>query len=139
MAHASYFNTLAAVVPNPGDPPVPLDGSRGLGPYHFKLQAIVAIAPTEGQYRPVNGPVVFQDNYFIMHGSSDGDVWTFEGYQTYDRRAQPIDLSAPTRTAKGTIHNNWQPSRARKFAFVAGERRNSFLQEFGFRKQPIVP
>lgn len=100
VAHASYFNTLAAVVPNPGDPPVPLDGSRGLGPYHFKLQAIVAIAPTEGQYQPVNGPVVVQDNYFIMHGSGDGDVWTFEGYQTYDR-AQPIDLSAPTRTAKG--------------------------------------
>lgn len=100
VGHASYFNTLDTVIPNPGDPPVPLDGSRGLGPYHFNLQAIVAIAPTDGQYQPTNGPVVVQDNYFIMHGSVDGDVWPFEGYQTYDR-AQPIDLNAPTRTAKG--------------------------------------
>ena len=47
VGHASYFNTLNSVVPDPGDPAVPLDGSRGLGPYHFNLKAVVAIAPTE--------------------------------------------------------------------------------------------
>lgn len=100
IGHASYFNTLDGVVPNPGDPPVPLDGSSGLGPYHFNLKAVVAIAPTANQYQPVNGPIPITDNYVILHGSEDGDVWTFEGYQTYDQ-AHPIDLSAPTQPARG--------------------------------------
>jgi hypothetical protein len=100
VGHASYFNTLDSVVPNPGSPAVPLDGSRGLGPYHFNLKAIVAIAPTANQYQPVNGTVPITTNYFILHGSEDGDVWTFEGYQTYDQ-AHPIDLKAPMQDAKG--------------------------------------
>ncbi len=100
VGHASYFNKLTSVVPDPGDPPVPLDGSLGLGPYNFDLEAVVAIAPTENQYEPVIGPVVIEDNYIILHGSRDGDVFNFQGYQTYDR-AHPIDLSNPTQEAKG--------------------------------------
>lgn len=100
VGHASYFNPLNEVVPDPGDPPVPLDGSLGLGPYNFGLKAIVAIAPTENQYQPVTGRVVVKDNYIILHGSQDGDVFDFQGYQTYDR-AHPIDLSNPTQEAKG--------------------------------------
>lgn len=100
VGHASAFNRLDSVVPNPGDPPVPLDGSLGLGPYHFNLRAVVAIAPTENQYQPVSGPVRVQDNYILLHGSRDGDVWTFEGYQTYDR-AHLIDLAHPTQDAEG--------------------------------------
>jgi hypothetical protein len=100
VGHAGYFNTLDQVVPDPGDPPVPLDGSQGLGPYHFNLQAVVAIAPTDNQYQPVTGKTVVNDNYFIIHGSRDGDVWPFNGYQTYDR-AHPIDPGAPTADAPG--------------------------------------
>lgn len=100
VSHASYFNRLNAVVPDPGDPPVPLDGSRGLGPYHFNLKAVVAIAPTENQYQPVNGRVIVKDNYIILHGSRDGDVSDFQGYHTYDR-AHPIDLAHPTQEAEG--------------------------------------
>ncbi|MBI4785200.1 MAG: hypothetical protein HY785_28425 [Oscillatoriophycideae cyanobacterium NC_groundwater_1537_Pr4_S-0.65um_50_18] len=100
VGHASYFNTLDAVVPDPGDPAVPLNGSRGLGPYHFNLKAVVAIAPTENQYQPVSGRVIIRDNYIILHGSRDGDVSDFQGYQTYDR-AHSIDLSNPTQEAKG--------------------------------------
>ncbi|NEQ67150.1 MAG: hypothetical protein F6K21_16905 [Symploca sp. SIO2D2] len=100
VGHASSFNRLDSVVPELGEPPVPLDGSRDLGPYHFNLNAVVAIAPTENQYEPVDGPVVIRDNYLILHGSRDGDVFTFEGYQTYDR-AHLIDLSHPTQEAEG--------------------------------------
>jgi hypothetical protein len=100
VGHASHFNRLDLVVPDPGDPAVPLDGSRGLGPYHFNLKAVVAIAPTEHQYQPVGGPVIIQDNYIILHGSRDGDVWTFEGYQAYDR-AHPIALGNPIQEAEG--------------------------------------
>jgi len=100
VGHASHFNTLDAVVPDPGDPSVPLDGSIGLGPYHFNLAAVVAIAPTENQYQPVTGPVVVQDNYIVLHGSRDGDVFDFQGHQTYDR-AHPIDLGNPQQDAQG--------------------------------------
>jgi hypothetical protein len=93
VGHASYFNTLSSVVPDPGGPTVPLDGSVGLGPYKFKLKAVVAIAPTDGQYQPVTGPTVIRDNYLVFHGSRDGDVFTFDGYLTYDR-AHPVSLLA---------------------------------------------
>jgi hypothetical protein len=100
VGHASFFNGLSSVVPDPGDPPVPLDGSAGLGPYGFNLRAVVAIAPTDSQYEPVTGRTTVHDNYFIIHGSRDGDVWPFSGYPTYDR-AHPVDLTDPTRDASG--------------------------------------
>ena len=100
VGHASLFNGLTSVVPDPGDPAVPLDGSAGLGPYGFDLRAVVAIAPTDGQYTPVTGRTTVRDNYFIIHGSKDGDVWPFSGYPTYDR-AHPVDLSDPTQDADG--------------------------------------
>jgi len=106
VGHASVFNGLASVVPDPGDPPVPLDGSAGLGPYGFDLRAVVAIAPTDSQYTPVTGRTTVHDNYFIIHGSRDGDVWSFSGYPTYDR-AHPVDLADPTRDANGLKSLLW--------------------------------
>ncbi len=106
VGHASLFNGLSSVVPDPGDPAVPLDGSAGLGPYGFNLRAVVAIAPTDGQYTPVTGSTTVHDNYFIIHGSRDGDVWPFSGYPTYDR-AHPVDLSNPTQDADGVKSLLW--------------------------------
>ncbi len=97
--HASYFNTLASIVPNSGDQAVPLDGSQGLGPYDFNLN-ICAIAPTNTQYTPVTGPTKIKDNYYILHGSRDGDVSNFQGFKTYDR-AHPINLVNPAESANG--------------------------------------
>lgn len=93
--HASFFNTYG------GNVPVALNGSAGLGPYLYPLQAIVGIAPTDSQYvHPVEGATKVYDNYFIIHGSRDFDVWPFNGYATYDR-AQPINLSNPTADTEG--------------------------------------
>jgi hypothetical protein len=89
VGHASFFNRLAAIGP------VLLDGSAGLGPYRFALSAAVAIAPTDRQFVPVTGPTVVPDSYFIIHGSKDSDVFTFEGYHTYER-AHAVDLANPT-------------------------------------------
>src|SRR5262249_2360266 len=74
---------------------VALDGSVGLGPYHFALSLVAAIAPTDRQYIPLSGPTVVPDRYFLIHGSRDGDVSTFEGYNTYNR-AHAVDLANPT-------------------------------------------
>ncbi len=82
VGHASFFNPLTAIIPVLGDPPVPLDGSVGLGPYRFNLTGVAAIAPTDRQYEPVSGPTVVPDRYFLIHGSRDGDVSSFEGYNT---------------------------------------------------------
>ena len=89
VGHASFFNRLTSIGP------VPLDGSAGLGPYRFGLSAVAAIAPTDRQFTPVSGPTVVPDSYFVIHGSKDSDVFTFEGYHTYER-AHAVDLANPT-------------------------------------------
>ena len=101
VGHASTFNSMSQVQFDPDAPPIPLDGSQGLGPYQFNLRGVVAIAPTDGQYVPVSGqPSQVHHNYLLLHGSRDGDVFTFEGYKTYDR-SHPVDLANPTQPAVG--------------------------------------
>ena len=95
VGHASFFNRLSSVKPDVFSPVVPLDGSAGLGPYRFGLTAAAAIAPTDRQYQPLAGPTVVPDRYYLIHGSRDGDVSTFEGYNTYNR-AHAVDLANPT-------------------------------------------
>ena len=95
VGHASFFNRLPAIQPDLAHPTVPLDGSAGLGPYRFNLSVVAAIAPTDGQYTPLTGPTVVPDAYFLIHGSRDGDVSNFPGYDTYNR-AHAVDLANPT-------------------------------------------
>jgi hypothetical protein len=95
VGHASFFNRLSSIQPDMVSPVVPLDGSVGLGPYRFRLTVVGAIAPTDRQYVPLSGPTIVPDRYFLIHGSRDGDVSTFEGYNTYNR-AHAVDLANPT-------------------------------------------
>lgn len=94
VGHASFFNRLPSIGP------VPLDGSAGLGPYRFRLSAVAAIAPTDGQFTPASGPTVVPDSYYIVHGSQDSDVFNFEGYHTYER-AHAVDPANPSTSAGG--------------------------------------
>ena len=100
VGHASLFNRLPQIQPDPVTPPVPLDGSMGLGPYRFNIRGAVAIAPTDRQYVPMTGPTQVLDNYYLFHGSRDNDVFTFPGYRTYDRSHQ-VDLSDPLASPEG--------------------------------------
>jgi hypothetical protein len=89
--------------------------------FDFTLRGLFAIAPVDGQIvgdiNPHTGlpytnvPVVIQNaDYFVMHGTHDGDVSDFEGYRAFDR-AQPV--TAPGTATKsllwvyGAIHNQW--------------------------------
>jgi hypothetical protein len=105
VGHASFFNRLASIQPDALSPVVALDGSAGFGPYRFNLGAVLAIAPTDGQYSPLTGRTVVPDSYFLIHGSRDGDVSNFGGYNTYNR-AQAVDQVNPT-VSNGERKNLW--------------------------------
>ncbi|MDJ0728750.1 MAG: hypothetical protein QNJ33_02045 [Crocosphaera sp.] len=100
VGHASYFNTLTEIQFDEDTRPFRLDGSEGLGPYNFNIEGVIAIAPTDGQYIPLSGATKVQNNYLILHGSRDADVWPFDGYKTYDR-SHTVDLNNPTKIAQG--------------------------------------
>jgi len=76
VATAAAFNQLERY---------PDDARQAFG-YHFKLGAIVAVAPVDGQYKPREAPTPLKDvNYFVLQGSLDGDVSSFMGSSQYDR------------------------------------------------------
>ncbi|MBD2156726.1 S8 family serine peptidase [Leptolyngbya sp. FACHB-16] len=120
VGHASIFNRMQVVQFDSGSPTKSLDGSEGLGPYQFSIQAIVAISPTDQQYTPVNGLTVVKDNYFVLHGSRDGDVFTFNGHLTYDR-CHRVNLANPVQETEGFKSLLW----------VHGANHNYFNSEWG--------
>lgn len=80
---ASLFNTT---LHDAGDPNHNFD---------FNIESLYAIAPTDGRitWEGYSAIEVNDANYFIMHGSHDGDVSSFGGQRTYDR-AFPVDSTA---------------------------------------------
>jgi hypothetical protein len=63
--------------------------------YHFKLGAIAAIAPVDGQYQPRDRPVPMRDtNYFTLQGSMDGDLTSFMGSSQYSRASFSGNIKA---------------------------------------------
>jgi len=54
--------------------------------FGFDINAIVAIAPVDGQYRPTSRLVPLKDvNYLVFHGTHDGDVSSYSGLRTWKR------------------------------------------------------
>jgi hypothetical protein len=97
---AWLFNTT---LDNPDDP----DFDFG-----FHIRSLFAIAPVDGQLGSIFPQYVTLTDvdYFIMHGSHDGDVCDFQGHAMYDR-ALPVDQ--PTTGEKGLLfvqganHGQW--------------------------------
>ncbi len=78
--------------------------------FQFSLSGLFAIAPVDGQIGSSLKVVIKDTNYFVMHGSHDGDVYNFAGLKTYDR-AFPIDKEAEGFKSllfvHGANHNYW--------------------------------
>ena len=97
---AWLFNTTKH---NPADP---------LHKFHFRIRSLFAIAPVDGQLFmfPFNEVVLRNVDYFIMHGSHDGDVSDFQGHGAYDR-ALPVDEPGEAEKAllfaQGANHGQW--------------------------------
>ncbi|HEY1707057.1 MAG TPA: hypothetical protein VGG10_02240 [Rhizomicrobium sp.] len=85
VAIANAFNALGHY---PDDATLPFN-------YHFKLGAIAAIAPVDGQYSPRDRPMPMHDtNYFVIQGSLDGDLLSFMGSSQYSRETFSPDSKA---------------------------------------------
>lgn len=76
VAHAALLNKLPYYS---DDATIKLD-------YNYNIKSIIAIAPVDGQYAPGNTRTKLKDiNYFVIHGSQDGDVTSFAGARQFDR------------------------------------------------------
>ncbi|MEM7344718.1 MAG: MFS transporter, partial [Chloroflexota bacterium] len=62
------------------------DNSAYTFDYNFNIRSVVALAPTDGNYRPTGRPIPLENvNYFTLHGSHDGDEFSFVGLGQYER------------------------------------------------------
>ncbi|MFY0630579.1 MAG: hypothetical protein JXR05_09370 [Flavobacteriaceae bacterium] len=76
VGHAALLNTLPYYS---DDATIKLD-------YNYNIKSIIAIAPVDGQYAPGNTRTKLKDiNYFVIHGSQDGDVTSYAGARQFDR------------------------------------------------------
>jgi hypothetical protein len=54
--------------------------------YGYNIRSVIAIAPVDSQYWPTGIATPIKDvNYFILQGSHDADVISFDGFRTYKR------------------------------------------------------
>lgn len=76
IAVAAHLETLDAL---PGEAAVALD-------HDFGIRSLLALAPSDGQYSPEDGPIRLEDvNYLALQGSHDADVTGFGGLDQYER------------------------------------------------------
>ncbi|MCD0445742.1 hypothetical protein LO763_19220 [Glycomyces sp. A-F 0318] len=76
VAVAAHLNGLDHL---PGDEAVALDHDHG-------IRSLLALAPSEGQYVPEDGPIRLEDvDYLVLQGSHDADVTSFGGLDQYER------------------------------------------------------
>jgi len=102
-------------------------------PFRFKLGAIAAIAPIDGQYSPRDRPNLLHDtNYFVIHGSMDGDVVSFRGSSQYSRAT----FSGPGKGFKASVY----VKNANHGQFNTSWGRNDFGMPFAFLvdERPII-
>lgn len=91
VAHAALFDQLDRY---PGDATVSFDAG-------FGIDAVVAIAPVDGQYEPADRRTTLDDvSYLTLHGGRDGDVSSFVGLRQYERTT----FSGETFAAKAAIY-----------------------------------
>ncbi|EEG76232.1 alpha/beta hydrolase [Dethiobacter alkaliphilus] len=76
----------AAIAAAFNDLPVHPDNAAISFDFGFDIGAVIAIAPSDGQYRPRRMGTPLEDiNYLVMQGSVDSDVRSFAGSRQYDR------------------------------------------------------
>ena len=83
-AIAAAFNHLPA---HPDNALIPFE-------FGFDISAVIAIAPSDGQYQPRQRSTPLEDiSYLVLQGSADSDVRSFVGSRQYDRVSYSGDKS----------------------------------------------
>ncbi|WP_293902684.1 hypothetical protein [Phenylobacterium sp.] len=103
VATAAAFNRLAAY---PDDATLPFR-------FGFNIRAVAAIAPVDGQYKPRDRPTPLKDvDYFVIHGSLDGDLTSFMGQAQYERAtfSPGFDGFKASLYVKGANHGQFNTS-----------------------------
>lgn len=63
--------------------------------FEYKIKSLIAISPSEGQYKMGGKPIELSDlNYLVIQGSQDADISRFEGLLQYER----VSFSDPNST-----------------------------------------
>ena len=76
VAHAALFNKL----------PFYPDNAKQEFDFNFNIKAIIAIAPSDGQYQPGGLRTPLTDiNYLTLQGSHDADVSSYQGMRQFNR------------------------------------------------------
>ncbi|MCY6370879.1 chlorophyllase/cutinase-like alpha/beta fold protein [Clostridium ganghwense] len=76
VATAALFNKLKYY---------PLDADTTFD-FNYSIKSIVAIAPTDEQYKPGDKPTQLENiDYLLLQGANDGDISTFMGSNQYNR------------------------------------------------------
>ena len=124
VAIAACFNRLPH---NPDDATLAFD-------FNFKLRAVIAIAPVDGQYRPSGTGTTLEDiSYFVIQGSNDMDLRTYEGTRQFQR----TEFKDTAHHVKAGLYifgaNHGQ------FNTIWGRNDNSFPFMALFNKRQIMP
>jgi len=62
------------------------DNANILFDFNFSIKSVIAIAPSDGQYKPAKQPVPLENiNYLVLQGAHDSDVSIFLGIRQYQR------------------------------------------------------
>lgn len=121
VATAAAFNHLRAW---PDDAAVKFD-------YGFEIRGVAAIAPVDGQYQARRRPTPLRDlDYFVLHGSLDGDMSSFMGAAQYARVDPGPDGFKAALYVKDANHGQ----------FNTGWGRNDYAGTMGFMidQRPIM-
>lgn len=76
VAHAALFNQL----------PFYPDNAKEIFNFYFNIKAVIAIAPSDGQYQPAKARTPLHNvNYLVIQGSHDADVSSYQGMRQFHR------------------------------------------------------
>ncbi len=91
VGHAAAFNRLSHY---PDDAKVKFD-------FNFNIRSIIAIAPSDGQYKPATKYTPLKNiSYFTIHGAHDADVSRFVGDRQYER----VEFTEPGPWFKSSLY-----------------------------------
>ncbi|MBI9108865.1 MAG: hypothetical protein JEZ04_19135 [Spirochaetales bacterium] len=98
------------------------DDARQVFDYGFNIKSVIAIAPTDGMYKPTGVGTPIEDiSYLVLHGANDGDLVMFIGASQYER-----------------VSFTGQEDKFKASVYIYGANHGQFNTEWGNRDVPII-